>query len=257
MAETHVRQLLAAQGADVVWLDVMAKALPRVAPTGQVDLTTDFFINDQGYPVVSDGHQPEGQQWVTVSDYRSFGTDEWVRVTIKFDYAAQESQFYLEGKLLADGLGFMSPAQSFACVSFRGEGGFVDDIVVSTNEPAGLSLDTDNLPDDWEIENFGDVSQTDEDDPDGDGLSNIEEYQLGTDPADFDSDGDGVSDGSEVELVIELLHHAAEIIQPGTDVYLGVIRVLAVLYQRAVSEQAVRLCHRLGHELHDTHGTLW
>ena len=198
MAETHVRQLLAAQGADVVWLDVMAKALPRVAPTGQVDLTTDFFINDQGYPVVSDGHQPEGQQWVTVSDYRSFGTDEWVRVTIKFDYAAQESQFYLEGKLLADGLGFMSPAQSFACVSFRGEGGFVDDIVVSTNEPAGLAMDADNLPDQWELEHFGHVSHSDSDDPDGDGLSNLQEYQLGTDPADFDSDGDGVSDGNEV-----------------------------------------------------------
>src|SRR4051794_24879513 len=36
-------------------------------------------------------------------------------------------------------------------------------------------------------------------DADGDGLSDEEEADLGTDPADADSDGDGVSDGAEVD----------------------------------------------------------
>ena len=34
-------------------------------------------------------------------------------------------------------------------------------------------------------------------DSDGDGLSNFEEYQLGTDPLNPDTDGDGILDGDE------------------------------------------------------------
>ena len=35
-------------------------------------------------------------------------------------------------------------------------------------------------------------------DPDRDGLTNLQEYQLGTDPNNPDTDGDGLSDGNEV-----------------------------------------------------------
>ena len=37
-------------------------------------------------------------------------------------------------------------------------------------------------------------------DPDGDGLTNQEEKELGTDPDNSDSDGDGISDGEEQTL---------------------------------------------------------
>lgn len=46
--------------------------------------------------------------------------------------------------------------------------------------------DADGLPDDWEIEYFGDLSRGPSDDDDGDGFTHLEEYRRGTDPAHAD-----------------------------------------------------------------------
>ncbi len=51
--------------------------------------------------------------------------------------------------------------------------------------PKSPDTDGDGLPDDWEMEFFGDLSQKANDDTDGDLLSNMEEYHLGSNPADF------------------------------------------------------------------------
>jgi alpha-tubulin suppressor-like RCC1 family protein len=45
--------------------------------------------------------------------------------------------------------------------------------------------DGNGLPDDWEIANFGHIGVDPNADPDGDGLTNLQEYQQGTDPNDF------------------------------------------------------------------------
>lgn len=60
----------------------------------------------------------------------------------------------------------------------------------------------DGIPDDWKIAhglNPNDPLVAFED-PDDDGLTNLEEYQNGTDPNNPDTDGDGLSDGDEVHL---------------------------------------------------------
>ena len=44
--------------------------------------------------------------------------------------------------------------------------------------------DSDGLPDAWEMEYFGDLSQGPGMDFDGDGASNLEEYEGGSDPND-------------------------------------------------------------------------
>lgn len=47
-----------------------------------------------------------------------------------------------------------------------------------------LDIDHDSLPDAWEKEYFGNLSQTASGDPDGDGVSNLDEFRDGTNPND-------------------------------------------------------------------------
>ena len=68
----------------------------------------------------------------------------------------------------------------------------------TTNPNGGPNTDSDGLPDWWEQDFFGNLNQNATGDPDNDGLTNLEEYILGTNPNDSDSDNDGASDGVEV-----------------------------------------------------------
>lgn len=53
--------------------------------------------------------------------------------------------------------------------------------------PISNDVDGDSLPDNWEINYFGDLSHKGEEDDDGDGYTNLLEYQMGTDPTDPNS----------------------------------------------------------------------
>ena len=60
--------------------------------------------------------------------------------------------------------------------------------------------DGDGMPDDWEIQNNLDhLTPNGNVDADEDGLTNLEEYQYGTDPNNEDTDGGGTNDGDEVD----------------------------------------------------------
>jgi hypothetical protein len=60
----------------------------------------------------------------------------------------------------------------------------------------------DGIPDDWKVAHGLDPNDpyVAMEDPDHDGLTNLEEYQYGTDPNNPDTDGDGLSDGDEVHV---------------------------------------------------------
>ncbi|MBI5664350.1 MAG: thrombospondin type 3 repeat-containing protein [Nitrospirae bacterium] len=65
--------------------------------------------------------------------------------------------------------------------------------------------DNDDLPDQWELEFFGNLSQSSSDNYDQDGMTNLQEYQSGTNPTNPDTDSDGVRDGDDNCLLISNL----------------------------------------------------
>lgn len=76
--------------------------------------------------------------------------------------------------------------------------GATSTVQISVKTP--VSTVGDGIPDSWKIAHG--LSTTDPgvagQDPDGDGLTNLEEFLAGTDPNNPDTDGDGLSDGDEV-----------------------------------------------------------
>jgi hypothetical protein len=70
-------------------------------------------------------------------------------------------------------------------------------------DPLDPDTDSDGFPDGWEVEyGFDPLDSSDpapNDDEDGDGLTNQEEYDLGTNPKNADTDGDGFLDKWEVD----------------------------------------------------------
>ncbi|MCH8510119.1 MAG: thrombospondin type 3 repeat-containing protein [Kiritimatiellae bacterium] len=67
-----------------------------------------------------------------------------------------------------------------------------------------VDSDQDGMDDGWELWHFGELVNPNVD-ADGDGLTNLEEYQHGTDPNNPDTDGDGMSDGDEITLGLDPL----------------------------------------------------
>jgi len=204
-SETTVRQLFAVTNQNVVWFDIHVQAIPILVPTNPLDVAAVFGFDKDQRLLVCDGLQPAGGEWVTLTNHPTPQEGEWARLTVKLDYGLQEWLLCLNGVIVAEGLGFATQQVEFTSFSVKGSKGLKDACAIATNRPAGLSLDWDSLPDDWEIQYFGDLDEGDDGDPDGDGLDNLAEYGHGSNPDNDDSDGDGMPDGWEVAHGLDLV----------------------------------------------------
>lgn len=102
---------------------------------------------------------------------------------------------------------------------------------VASFAPLATDLDQDGLPDVWEAQNGIDSGKGHGvngayGDRDGDGLTNLEEYQLGTSPISADSDGDLVSDTEEKRIgsnptVADITIPLGTTTQPGSTATVG------------------------------------
>ncbi|MEK7751401.1 MAG: hypothetical protein AAB654_05755, partial [Acidobacteriota bacterium] len=73
------------------------------------------------------------------------------------------------------------------------------EVLVHLSDPLRADTDGDGMPDKWETDhNLNPEVDDAPEDADNDELTNLAEYQQGTDAQNPDTDGDGVSDGAEV-----------------------------------------------------------
>ncbi len=179
---------------DVSWADfildnpctIAPSVIPETRPTCDNAGETTFTVNNPNFGDCTMSWTAvvvAGGDWLAITDGSS-GSD---RGTISVSYSANPSGSSRTGTIR---------------VISTGASANPVDVTIIQQPPVPLDDDTDDdgLPDDWEIQHFGDLTTANgSSDSDNDGLPDRDEYLNGTDPNQADTDGDGDHDGDEVD----------------------------------------------------------
>ena len=139
----------------------------------------------------------------------------WLRLTTREDYAAQKWDLYLDGRMIAADLGFAAapPPTRFTALGLSGHAtqpAAFDDLLIAFDNPLFADADKDGMDDAWETAHGLNPAANDrQGDADADGLTNLQEYLLGTRPTATDTDGDGLPDKWEYQYGLDPLANDA------------------------------------------------
>lgn len=184
---------------ETAWQDMRVQVEGMNTPPVYTNDIALYWFNPWGYLVALDGFTNGAPRWATLTNAAPLEMGAWCRITVGLDFGAQTWTICLNGIALRTGLPFGRPASELHQFMIDGYGGVMDALTLTTNQPAGLSLDGDPLPDEWEMEHFQSMNAVASEDPDGDGADNLREFLAGTDPLDSDSDDDTMPDGWELD----------------------------------------------------------
>ena len=211
VASVAVRPFLYPAG-DIAFIDLFAQPVAAPLADGGV------FFETEAAAVALTGHAGAGQIEVRDGDGQGGGVwrplpptlalessgraADWLRLTLRADRRAKHWDLYLNGRMIAANLGFVSDTIAPEGVLSLGGSTLAaaafDEVLMGTENPVFADADRDGMDDAWEAAHGLNPAADDRDaDRDGDGVSNINEYVLGADPALADSDHDGLTDAEE------------------------------------------------------------
>jgi|GEM_PF-4343002 hypothetical protein len=158
--------------------------------------------------------------WLASNTNNSLTTDDisqnWLRLTVRHDFNEKIWDLSIDGTLQTINLGLIDDAvtylNEFVLMGDRIADVNFDLFSLTTTNPLFIDADNDGIDDTYENVYGLNISLNDRDlDPDGDGLSNIEEFLYNTFADDPDSDEDNVSDGDEIKLNTDPLQYDSAI----------------------------------------------
>jgi hypothetical protein len=190
--------------------DNLEDGLSTVREAGLWDITQDpsVLITTVQIPVGSVAFLSEGFRYVELAEELTLQPGSTYRLGGVLGGADPFTDIASAG---GGGAGFSGPGVTILTNRFAVGGGLMEPVNDGSLDPGRWvganatfldfsDTDGDGMPDLWEDENGLDKNEAADadDDEEPDGLTNLQEFEFGTDPNDPDSDKDGISDGDEV-----------------------------------------------------------
>lgn len=209
----------------IVFADIFARPAAGATPadstlfeTGVAEITCTQAGTD-GLVLVFDG----GTTWQSTGFKIPVSAEgealDWVRFTVRENFAARTWDLYADGRLIAFDLSFADSNTTafsrFSLIGATAGATVVDDFFVGFDNPLFTDADRDGMEDAWETAHGLDPVVNDRNaDRDADGLSNIREYLLGLHPDKVSTFEDGISDALRVSLGLSLTGPTIDTIPP-------------------------------------------